>query len=45
MKNIKIAFFDIDGTLLKYKTMVLSEKTKEVLQKLQANGIKICIVY
>ena len=43
MKDIKIAFFDIDGTLLKYKTMVLSEKTKEVLQKLQANGIKICI--
>lgn len=40
MNNIKIVFFDIDGTLL-YRN-VISTKTLETLQKLQENGIKIC---
>lgn len=43
MKDIKIIFFDIDGTLLKYETMILSEKIFETLKRLQAKGIKICI--
>jgi len=43
MKDTKIIFFDIDGTLLKFETKKLSEKTLETLQKLQANEIKICI--
>lgn len=43
MKNIKIIFFDIDGTLFKLHTNEMSPKTLEMLQKLRANGIKICI--
>ncbi len=43
MNNIKIVFFDIDGTLFKLHTNVMSPKTLETLQKLRANGIKICI--
>lgn len=43
MNNIKIAFFDIDGTLFKLHTNEMSPKTLETLQKLRANGIKICI--
>ncbi len=43
MNNTKIIFFDIDGTLLKYETMTLSEKMFETLKRLQAKGIKICI--
>ena len=43
MNNIKIVFFDIDGTLFKLHTNIISPKTLETLQKLRANGIKICI--
>lgn len=43
MNNIKIVFFDIDGTLFKLHTNEMSPKTLEALQKLRANGIKICI--
>ncbi|MBO5097015.1 MAG: HAD-IIB family hydrolase, partial [Agathobacter sp.] len=43
MGNIKIVFFDVDGTLLKFQTTQLSEKTVETLHRLQANGIKICV--
>lgn len=43
MKNIKIVFFDIDGTLFKLHTNEISPKTLETLQKLRKNGIKICI--
>ena len=43
MNNIKIVFFDIDGTLFKLHTNEMSPKTLETLQKLRANGIKICI--
>lgn len=43
MSQIKIAFFDIDGTLFKLHTNEMSPKTLETLQKLRANGIKICI--
>lgn len=43
MNNIKIVFFDIDGTLLKPHAKEMSSKTLEALQKLRANGIKICV--
>ena len=43
MGQIKIVFFDIDGTLFKLHTNEMSEKTLETLQKLRKNGIKICI--
>ena len=43
MKKIKIAFFDIDGTILRFGKPDLTPKTKEALNKLQENGIKICI--
>lgn len=43
MKDIKIIFFDIDGTLVNMGAKDLSEKTVETLRRLQENGIKICI--
>ena len=43
MNSIKIIFFDIDGTLFDMQAKKISEKTIETLQKLQKNGIKICI--
>ena len=43
MNNIKIAFFDIDGTLSDMKTKKISEKTIYMLRELQAKGIIICI--
>lgn len=43
MSQIKIAFFDIDGTLFKLHTNEMSPKTLETLQRLRENGIKICV--
>lgn len=43
MMNIKIIFFDIDGTLIDMKKKIISEKVLETLLKLKNNGIKICI--
>ena len=43
MNQIKIIFFDIDGTLVDMQTKQISAKTIEALQRLKANGIKICI--
>lgn len=43
IKDTKIIFFDIDGTLLKLGTKELSPKMKETLLKLKSNHIKICI--
>lgn len=43
MKDIKIAFFDIDGTLVDMLTKEMSEKTKLALLKLRSKGIMICI--
>ena len=40
---IKIAFFDIDGTLSNMETRSVSDITIETLQRLQANNIKVCI--
>ena len=43
MKDTKIIFFDIDGTLIAMDKETISEKTLEALQRLQKNGIKLCI--
>ena len=43
MKNIKIAFFDIDGTLVDMNTKVISEKMLETLIRLKENNILICV--
>ena len=43
MNQIKIIFFDIDGTLVDMQTKQISANTIEALQRLKANGIKICI--
>ena len=43
MKDIKIIFFDIDGTLIAMDKDTISDKTLEALKRLQANGIKLCL--
>ena len=40
---IKIAFFDVDGTLLKLGSKVPSPKTVEALQRLQKKGVLLCM--
>lgn len=43
LNNIKIAFFDIDGTLKVPGKEGISPRTLYMLQQLQQQGIKICI--
>ena len=43
MNDIRIAFFDVDGTLSNMKTGRISAKTLECLHRLQARGVRICI--
>ena len=43
MKNIKIIFFDIDGTLIDIEKKQISENTLKALTELKKNGIRICI--
>lgn len=43
MNDIKIAFFDIDGTLIDMERKVISEKMVETLLQLKKNHIIICI--
>lgn len=43
MSNIKIAFFDIDGTLIDMEKKIISEKVLFTLKRLKEKGIKICI--
>ena len=43
MDKIKIAFFDIDGTLIDMERKEISEKMLETLKDLQKNDVKICI--
>lgn len=40
---IKAIFFDVDGTLLSYKTGIVPESTKRSLRRLREKGIKIYI--
>ena len=39
----KIAFFDIDGTLIDIQSKRITEKTLEALRRLRAGGVKICL--
>ena len=43
MEQIKIVFFDIDGTLLDFGTKEPTPKVWEALEKLRQKGIKLCI--
>lgn len=43
MKDIRIIFFDIDGTLLDLHKKHMSDNTHYALRQLQKNGIRICI--
>ena len=43
MDNIKIIFFDIDGTLIDMQKKQVTPKILEALSLLHANGIKLCI--
>lgn len=43
MCPIKIAFFDIDGTLLDIGQKQPSPRTLEALRRLQENGIRVCL--
>lgn len=43
MHQIKIAFFDVDGTLVDMGKGRVSEKTLETLRRLRENGIRICL--
>lgn len=42
-RNIKIAFFDIDGTLIDMNKKHISEKTLEALIRLKENNIILCM--
>lgn len=42
-RNIKIAFFDIDGTMIDIGSRKITPKMLETLSGLQKNGIRICI--
>lgn len=41
--KIKIAFFDVDGTLFNHWTNEISQLTIDALKQLKANGVMICI--
>ena len=43
MKDVKIIFFDIDGTLIDVNKKAISDKTVETLLRLKERGVKICI--
>ena len=41
--DIKVVFFDIDGTLLSYKTHKVPDSAKEAIKQLRSKGIK-CVI-
>lgn len=43
MKHIKIAFFDIDGTLIDMNTKVITKRMEETLIQLKQNHVILCI--
>ena len=42
-KDIKIAFFDVDGTLVDMEKKVITPKMLETLKRLKENGIILCM--
>lgn len=43
MNQIKAAFFDIDGTLVSFKTHAVAESVKAVIKKLREGGVKVFV--
>ena len=43
MNRVRIAFFDIDGTLVDFHTKQISPKTLEALRRLRAQGVLLCL--
>ena len=43
MSDVKIAFFDIDGTIIDMEKKVISQNMLETLRRLKNNGIHICL--
>lgn len=43
MEQIKIAFFDIDGTLIDMEKKVITERTLEALWRLKERGVLLCL--
>lgn len=43
MKDTRIVFFDVDGTLIDMQKKQISGKTLEMLRQLRKNGILICL--
>lgn len=43
MKDIKIIFFDIDGTLVDHATGEISVKTREAVKRLREKGCLLCV--
>ncbi|MDR0886320.1 MAG: Cof-type HAD-IIB family hydrolase [Clostridiales Family XIII bacterium] len=41
--DIKIAFFDVDGTLRSFKEHIISQETKDAIRELRQNGIKVIV--
>lgn len=41
--DIRVIFFDIDGTLLSHKTGTVPQSTIEAIRKVQAKGIKVVV--
>lgn len=40
---IKAVFFDVDGTLVSFKTHQVPQSTLEAIKELQAKGIKVFV--
>ena len=43
MDKIRIAFFDIDGTLIDMEKKQISQRTVDMLRRLQTRGVRICL--
>ncbi|MGN0772310.1 MAG: Cof-type HAD-IIB family hydrolase [Candidatus Ventricola sp.] len=43
MNDVKIIFFDIDGTLIDMERKRVTERTLDALRRLRARGIRICL--
>ena len=41
--SIKAVFFDVDGTLVSFKTHQVPQSTLEAIKELQAKGIKVFV--
>ena len=42
-KKVESVFFDIDGTLVSFKTHQVPESTKQAIRELRANGVKVFV--